>query len=161
ATAGNTGVGLALIAAVRGYRLACVMPAKMSADKRAALAALGAEVIVVPNAPPSSPDNFVNTARRLAEERGWFLAGQFADPANPRIHEATTGPEVLAQCGGTVGAFVCGVGTGGTITGVGRFLRAHCPGARMVLADPVGSRLAHFVDPVNPDHDASYLVEGI
>jgi cysteine synthase len=161
ATAGNTGVGLALVAAVRGYRLACVMPAKMSADKRAALAALGAEVIVVPNAPPSSPDNFVNTARRLAEERGWFLADQFANPANPRIHEATTGPEVLVQCGGSVGAFVCGVGTGGTITGVGRFLRVHCPGARVVLADPVGSRLAHFVDPTHPDHDAAYLVEGI
>src|SRR5262249_57824030 len=87
ATAGNTGVGLALVAAVRGYRLACVMPAKMSADKRAALTALGAEVIVVPNAPPSSPENFQNVARRLAQERGWFLTEQFDNPANPRIHE--------------------------------------------------------------------------
>src|SRR5690242_6667799 len=139
ATAGNTGVGLALVAAVRGYRLACVLPAKMSADKVAGLAALGAEVIVVPNAPPSSPDNFQNVARRLAAERGWFLTDQFGHPANPRVHEATTGPEVLEQCGGRVGAFVCGVGTGGTITGVGRFLRARCPGARIVLADPVGS----------------------
>ncbi len=161
ATAGNTGVGLALVAAVRDYRLACVMPAKMSADKRSALAALGAEVIVTPNAPPSSPDNFQNVARRLAEERGWFLTDQFAHPANPRVHEATTGPEVLAQCGGRVGAFVCGVGTGGTITGVGRFLKAHCPGVRVVLADPVGSRLAHLVDPVHPDLDAAYQVEGI
>ena len=161
ATAGNTGVGLALVAAVRGYRLACVLPAKMSADKVAALAALGAEVIVVPNAPPSSPDNFQNVAQRLAAERGWFLTDQFGHPANPRVHEATTGPEVLEQCGGRVGAFVCGVGTGGTITGVGRFLRARCPGARMVLADPVGSRLAHLVDPRHPDHDAAYQVEGI
>jgi cystathionine beta-synthase len=161
ATAGNTGVGLALVAAVRGYRLACVMPAKMSADKRAALTALGAEVIVVPNAPPASPDNFQNVARRLARERGWFLTDQFCHPANPRVHETTTGPEVLAQCGGRVGAFVCGVGTGGTITGVGRFLKAHCPGVRVVLADPVGSRLAHFVDPAQPDHDAAYEVEGI
>jgi cysteine synthase len=161
ATAGNTGVGLALVAAVRGYRLACVLPAKMSVDKVAALAALGAEVIVVPNAPPSSPDNFQNVARRLAAERGWFLTDQFGHPANPRVHEATTAPEVLEQCGGRVGAFVCGVGTGGTITGVGRFLRARCPGARIVLADPVGSRLAHLVDPRHPDHDAAYQVEGI
>jgi cysteine synthase len=161
ATAGNTGVGLALVAAVRGYRLACVLPTKMSADKRAALAALGVEVIVVPNASPTSPDNFQNVARRLAEERGWFLTDQFAHPANPRIHEVTTGPEVLEQCGGRVGAFVCGIGTGGTITGVGRFLRTRCPSAKIVLADPVGSRLAHFVDPVHPDHDAAYQVEGI
>jgi cysteine synthase len=161
ATAGNTGVGLALVAAARGYRLACVLPAKMSADKRAALAALGAEVIVVPNAPPSSPENFQHVARRLAAERGWFLTDQFAHPANARVHEATTGPEILAQCGGRVGAFVCGVGTGGTITGVGRFLRARCPGVRVVLADPVGSRLAHLVDPAQPDEDAAYQVEGI
>jgi cysteine synthase len=161
ATAGNTGVGLALVAAVRGYRLACVLPAKMSADKRAALAALGAEVIVVPNASPSSPENFQHVARRLAAERGWFLTDQFAHPANPRVHEATTGPEVLAQCGGKVGAFVSGVGTGGTITGVGRYLRAHCPTAKVILADPVGSRLAHLVDAALPDVDAAYQVEGI
>jgi cysteine synthase len=161
ATAGNTAVGLALIAAIRGYRLACVMPEKMSADKRTALAAFGAEVIVTPNAPPSSPDNFQNVARRLAGERGWFLTDQFANPANPLIHETTTGPEVLAQCGGRVGAFVSGVGTGGTITGVGRFLRAHCPRVRIILADPVGSRLAHLVDAAHPDLDTAYQVEGI
>jgi cysteine synthase len=161
ATAGNTGVGLALVAAVRGYRLVCVLPEKMCADKRAALAALGAEVMVVPNAPPTSPDNFQHVARRLARERGWFLTDQFVTQANPRIHEATTGPEILEQCGGRVGALVCGIGTGGTITGVGRFLKAHCPGMRIVLADPVGSRLAHRVNPALPDHDAAYLVEGI
>jgi cysteine synthase len=161
ATAGNTGVGLALVAAARGYRLVCVMPEKMSTDKRTALAAVGAEVIVVPNATPSSPENFQNVARRLAGERGWFLTDQFAHPANPLVHEETTGPEILAQCGGGVGAFVCGVGTGGTITGVGRFLKAHCPGALVVLADPVGSRLAHLVDPAHPDLDAAYQVEGI
>jgi cysteine synthase len=161
ATAGNTGVGLALVAAVRGYRLACVMPAKMSADKRAALKALGAEVIITANAPPTSPDNFQNVARRLAQERGWFLTEQFTHPANPAVHEATTGPEVLEQCDGKVGAFVCGIGTGGTITGVGRYLRNHCPSARIVLADPVGSRLAHLVDARHPDHDAAYQVEGI
>jgi cysteine synthase len=161
ATAGNTGIGLALVAAARGYRIVCVLPEKMSVDKRIALAAVGAEVIVVPNAPPSSPDNFQNVARRLAEERGWFLTDQFAHPANPRIHEATTGPEILEQCGGRVGAFVCGVGTGGTITGAGRFLKAHCPGIRIVLADPVGSRLANMIDSAHPDLDAAYQVEGI
>jgi cysteine synthase len=161
ATAGNTGVGLALVAAVRRYKLACVMPEKMSVDKRAALAALGAEVIVTPNAPPADPRNFRRFAKRLAAERGWFDTDQFAHPANPRVHEETTGPEILEQCGGRVGAFVCGVGTGGTITGVGRFLKRHCPGVRIVLADPVGSRLAHLVDPAHPDHDAGYLVEGI
>jgi cysteine synthase len=161
ATAGNTGVGLALVAAARGYQLACVMPEKMSPDKRLVLAALGAEVIVTANAPPDDPRNFRQLARRLAVERGWFPTEQFSHPANPRIHEATTGPEILRQCEGNVGAFVCGVGTGGTITGVGRFLKKRCPGARIVLADPVGSRLAHFVYSTHPDHDAAYQVEGI
>jgi cysteine synthase len=161
ATAGNTGFGLALIAALRGYRLACVMPAKMSSDKQTALAALGAEVIIAPNAPPSSSENFQNVARRLAEERDWFLTDQFANPANPRIHEIATGPEILAQCNGRIGAFVCGIGTGGTITGVGRYLKLHYPAAKIVLADPVGSRLAHLVDRSHPDRDAAYQVEGI
>ncbi len=161
ATAGNTGVGLALIAAARGYRLACVMPAKMSEDKRAALGALGAELFVVPNVPHTSPDYFQTVARRLAKERGWFLTDQFAHPANPRIHEVATGPEILSQCGGRVGAFVCGIGTGGTITGVGRFLRSRCPSVKIVLADPVGSQLAHLVDASLPNDDASYQVEGI
>jgi cysteine synthase len=161
ATAGNTGVGLALVAAVRGYRLCCVMPAKMAADKRAALAALGSEVIVTPNVPPGHRDNFQTVARRLAAERGWFLTDQFAHPANPRVHEATTGPELLEQTGGKIGAFVCGVGTGGTLTGVGRFLKRHVPGVKVVLADPVGSRLAHMVDATEPDLDAAYAVEGI
>jgi cysteine synthase len=87
--------------------------------------------------------------------------GQFANPANPRIHEGTTGPEILEQCGGRVGAFLCGVGTGGTVSGVGRFLKARCLDVLVVLADPIGSRLAHLVDHLHPDHDAAYLVEGI
>ena len=161
ATAGNTGVGLALVAAVRGYKLACVLPEKMSIDKRAALAALGAEVIVTPNAPPHDPRNFRRVAERVAAERGWFLTDQFANPANARVHAETTGPEILAQCGGSLGAFVCGVGTGGTITGVGQFLKSHRPGARIVLADPVGSRFAHLVDSRHPDLDAGYKIEGI
>jgi cysteine synthase len=161
ATAGNTGIGLALMAAMRGYGLACVMPAKMSVDKRIALASLGAEIIITRNAPPASPDNFQNVVKRLAAERGWFLTDQFAHPANARIHETTTGPEIFEQCQGHVGAFVCGVGTGGTITGVGRFLKRHAPGVRIVMADPVGSRLAHLLNCTQPDVDAAYQVEGI
>ena len=98
ATAGNTGMGLALVAAARGYRLACVMPEKMSIDKRVALAAVGAEVIITRNAPPSSPDNFRRVAERLALSRGLFLTDQFNNPANVRVHEETTGAEILAQC---------------------------------------------------------------
>ncbi|GAC1351849.1 MAG: hypothetical protein NVS3B20_20870 [Polyangiales bacterium] len=161
ATAGNTGVGLALVAAVRGYRLVCVMPEKMSMDKRAALTALGAELVITRNAPPDHPDNFQNVAARLATERGWFLTGQFRNQANVLIHEETTGPEVFAALGGHLGAFVAGVGTGGTITGVGRFLKKHCPDALVVLADPIGSGLADWVETGVSGADASYQVEGI
>jgi cysteine synthase len=161
ATAGNTGVGLALVAAVRGYKLVCVMPEKMSVDKRVALAALGAEIIVTPNASPDDPKNFQNLARRLAAERGWYLTDQFENGANPAVHERTTGPEILEQTGGAIGAFVSGAGTGGTLTGVGRFLKARVPGVKIVLADPVGSLLAHAADPSQPAVDGAYQVEGI
>jgi len=161
ATAGNTGVGLALVAAVRGYRLVCVLPMKMSADKQAALEQLGARVIRTKNAPPSDPENFQNVARRLAEERGWFLTDQFRNPANVRVHQETTGPELLAQAGGRLGAFVAGVGTGGTITGVGRFLRSRGSPAKVVIADPAGSGLAGWVRDGVLGPDKPYAVEGI
>lgn len=161
ATAGNTGVGLALVAASRGYALVCVMPAKMSVDKRVALTALGARVIVTPNAPPSSPENFRKVARRLADEHGWFLTDQFNNPANVRAHEETTAAEILAQTGGRVGAFVAGAGTGGTISGVGRRLKAALPRVRVVLADPAGSALADWVETGVLGPDGSYAVEGI
>lgn len=161
ATAGNTGMGLALVAAVRGYKLVCVMPEKMSTDKRTALAALGAQVIITPNAPPESAENFQNLARRLAREHGWFLTDQFCNPANARVHEQTTGPEILEQTSGRIGAFVAGAGTGGTITGVGRVLRRLAPSACIVLADPIGSGLARWVVERVVGPDASYQVEGI
>lgn len=161
ATAGNTGAGLAIVAAVRGYRLVCVLPEKMSIDKRVALAAMGAEVVVTPNAPPSSPDNFRNVARRMAEERGYFLTDQFENPANVRVHEETTAVEILAQTGGRIGAFVAGAGTGGTISGVGRRLKATLPRVRIVLADPVGSALADWVETGQLGPDGTYAVEGI
>ncbi|MGE0789561.1 MAG: PLP-dependent cysteine synthase family protein [Sandaracinaceae bacterium] len=161
ATAGNTGIGLALVAAARGYRVACVMPEKMSVDKRQALAALGAIVVITPNAPPSSPDNFRNVAQKLADERGWFLTDQFNNPANVRVHERETASEILEQTGGRLGAFVAGAGTGGTISGVGRRLKAEGRGARVVLADPVGSALADWVETGQLGADGSYAVEGI
>jgi cysteine synthase len=160
ATAGNTGMGLALVAAARGYRLATVLPEKMSVDKRLALAALGVEVIVTPNAPPSSADNFRNVAERLARERGWFLTDQFRAPANVRVHEETTAREIL-EVVPDLGAFVAGAGTGGTITGVGRVLARERPSARVVLADPIGSALADWIETGVPGADGSYLVEGI
>jgi len=161
ATAGNTGMGLALVAAARGYSLVCVMPEKMSVDKRVALATLGVEVIVTPNAAPSHPDNFKNVARRLAREHGWFLTDQFNNPANVRVHAETTGLEILEQTGGRVGAFVAGAGTGGTISGVGRCLKARLPRVQIVLADPVGSGLADWVETGAIGADAAYAVEGI
>jgi cysteine synthase len=161
ATAGNTGVGLALVAAARGYRLVCVMPEKMSEDKRTSLRAMGARVIVTPNAPPTSEENFQNVARRLARENGWFLTDQFENPANVRAHEETTARELLAQVAGPIGAFVAGAGTGGTITGVGRRLKRAFPDVRIVLADPVGSGLADYVETGTLGPDGRYEVEGI
>lgn len=161
ATAGNTGVGLALVAAVRGYRLVCVLPEKMSVDKRVALAQLGARVVVTKNAPPDDPDNFQQVARRLAAEHGWFLTDQFRNPVNVQVHERTTGPELLEQAGGHVGAFVAGVGTGGTISGVGRFLKERRPGVQIVVADPAGSRLAGWLRTGALGPDGTYAVEGI
>ena len=161
ATAGNTGMGLALVAAVRGHELVCVMPEKMSGDKRIALQSMGARVVITENAPLSSPKNFQNVARSLAAERGWFLADQFANPANVRAHETTTALEIVRQVDGPIGAFVVGAGTGGTITGVGRVLKAIDPRVRIVLADPIGSGLAHWIETGEPGPDAAYELEGI
>jgi cysteine synthase len=159
ATAGNTGMGLALVAAIRGYRLVCVMPEKMSLDKRAALKAVGAELVIAENAPPGDPRNFQEVAKDLASRARHFLADQFRAPANVAAHLEGTGPEIL-EAAPDVAAFVAGVGTGGTITGVGRFLRAKTS-ARIVLADPVGSRLAGLINDGALGEDGSYLVEGI
>lgn len=161
ATAGNTGLGLGILAATRGYKLVCVMPEKMSQDKRLALKTLGAEVIITPNVPPSSPDNFKNVAHRLAEENDWFLADQFRNPINVQMHELTTGQEILEQMNGSMGAFVAGAGTGGTITGVGKRLKAVLPHVRIILADPIGSSLADWVEEGRLGNDGPYAIEGI
>lgn len=160
ATAGNTGVGLAILAAARGYSLVCVLPEKMSTDKRQQLALLGARVIVTANAPPSSPENFRRVAERLAAENGWFLADQFNNPANVAAHVQGTGAEILAALP-RIAAFVAGAGTGGTISGVGRVLKRADPTTRIVLADPMGSGLADWVETGRIGPDGAYAVEGI
>jgi cysteine synthase len=161
ATAGNTGMGLALVAAQRGYKLVCVMPEKMSVDKRAALRTMGAELVITANEPPSSPDNFQQVARRMAAERGWFLTDQFRNPANVEVHRQGTGAEILAQTGGQIGAFVAGAGTGGTISGVGRALKDADAAIQVVLADPEGSCLASWVETGELGEAGDYAVEGI
>lgn len=161
ATAGNTGLGLALVAVLRGYKLVCVLPEKMSVDKRHALRAVGAEVRVTDNAPLDSPLNFRNVAIRLAEENGWFLADQFRNRANVMAHYQHTGPEIYRQIDGRVSAFVAGMGTGGTITGVGSFLKEQNPEIQVVMADPVGSGLADWINRGEYGPDGKYDVEGI
>lgn len=161
ATAGNTGLGLAMVCAAKGYRLVCVMPEKMSPDKRRALRACGSEVMVVPNAPLDSPSNFRNQAIALAQKHGWYLADQFRNTANVEAHFLTTGPEIYEQLEGNIGAFVAGVGTGGTITGVGSYLKSRNSKVSVVLADPEGSSLASLVNSGVYGEDGSYQIEGI
>src|SRR5919112_2292897 len=156
-TSGNTGAGLALAAAVKGYRCICVMPDKVSQEKRDLLRALGAEVVVTPTAlTPDDPESYYAVAERLAREiPGGFKPGQYENPANPLSHYETTGPEIWSQTGGRISHFVAGMGTCGTITGVGRYLKEQNPGGRIVGADPEGSI---FSDPNNVH---TYAVEGV
>jgi cysteine synthase len=165
-TAGNTGMGLALIAASRGYRCVVVIPERVAADKRVALRQVGAEVYVAKAAGIKSPDNFRNVAARLAEENGWFLANQFHNPANLDAHYGgkgftATGPEIVAQMNGALGAFVSAAGTGGTISGVGRYIKEHVPGAKVVMADPIGSGLGEWINTGTLGPDGPFAVEGI
>jgi cystathionine beta-synthase len=140
-TSGNTGTGLAIAAALKGYRLVCVMPDKMSSEKIALLRAYGAEVVVCPTAVPrESPQSYYSVADRLAREiPGAFQPNQYFNQANPAAHEATTGPEIWRQTDGRITHFVAGMGTGGTITGVARVLKSNNPHVQIVGADPVGS----------------------
>src|SRR5437762_1040412 len=144
ATAGNTGVGLAMVAAVKGYRCIFVLPDKMSSEKVNLLKAYGAEVVVTPtNVPPDSPDSYNGVADRLAREiPGAWRPNQFSNMANPEIHYRTTGPEIWEQTEGKLAAFVAGVGTGGTITGVARYLKERNPEIKIIGADPEGSVLS-------------------
>src|SRR6201997_4163576 len=144
ATAGNTGVGLAMVAAVKGYRCIFVLPDKMSAEKIALLKAYGAEVVITPTAvAPDSPESYNGVADRLAREiPGAWRPNQFTNLSNPEIHYRTTGPEIWEQTEGRITAFVAGVGTGGTISGVARYLKERNPEVKIIGADPEGSVLS-------------------
>jgi cystathionine beta-synthase len=156
ATAGNTGVGLAMAAAVKGYRCIFVMPDKMSGEKIRLLTAYGAEIVITPTlVPPDSPDSYNGVADRLAREipDAW-RPNQFANLANPEVHYRTTGREIWEQTEGKITAFVAGCGTGGTISGVGRFLKEKSAAIKVIGADPEGSILSG-------DSPRSWKVEGI
>src|SRR5919198_318908 len=164
ATAGNTGLGLALVAAQKGYRLLIVVPDKMSQEKIFHLKALGAEVLLTrSDVTKGHPEYYQDKAARLARETpGAFYVNQFANQANPWAHEHTTGPEIWEQLEHRVDAVVCGVGTGGTLTGLSRFFARVSPQTEMVLADPAGSILAPLVTTGKaPSQVGSWLVEGI
>ena len=155
-TSGNTGVGLAIVAAQRGYRCIFVMSDKMSDEKVALLRAYGAEVVVCPTAvPPEHPDSYYSVADRLTRETpGAFRPDQYSNPANPAEHERSTGPEIWRQTAGRVTHFVAGIGTGGTITGVARYLKAQNPDVQIIGADPEGSVYSGGTG-------RPYLVEGV
>jgi cystathionine beta-synthase len=162
ATAGNTGLGLALVAAQRGYHLTLVVPDKMSQEKVLHLKALGAEVLLTrSDVEKGHPDYYQDLALRIAREERAFYVNQFGNPANPLAHETTTGPEIAEQLGGRLDAMVCGVGSGGTITGLSRFFARAIPECEMVLADPEGSVLAGYVRTGAVGKAGSWLVEGI
>ena len=154
-TSGNTGVGLAMVAQARGYKCIFVCPDKVSEDKRNVLKALGAEVVVCPTAvDPDHPDSYYNVSDRLASQPGAWKPDQYSNPHNPRSHYETTGPEVWEQTDGKITHFVCGVGTGGTISGIGRYLKEQNPDIQVIGADPAGSVYSGGTG-------RPYLVEGV
>ncbi|HTJ41904.1 MAG TPA: pyridoxal-phosphate dependent enzyme [Kofleriaceae bacterium] len=162
ATAGNTGLGLALVSALRGYTLTLVIPDKMSQEKITHLKALGARVITTrSDVGKGHPAYYQDLARVIAEKERAFYVNQFENPANPAAHERTTGPEIWNQVGGRMDAMVCGVGSGGTITGLSRFFARVGPQVEMILADPEGSVLAEYTRTKKIGVAGSWLVEGI
>jgi cystathionine beta-synthase len=164
-TSGNTGIGLALVAAMRGYRLICTAADKISAEKVALLEAFGAEVITCPtNVAADDPRSYYKVAERIRDERGAFLPYQYHNQANPQAHYHSTGPEIWRQTDGRVTHWVCGIGTGGTISGAGRYLKEQNADVRVVGVDTVGSIYAYFhehgaMPPADQIHQ--YLIDGI
>src|SRR6516165_11826329 len=163
ATAGNTGLGLALVGSRKGYRILLVVPDKMAREKVLHCKAMGAEVIVTrSDVGRGHPDYYQDLAESIAARTpGALFINQFANPANPQAHEDTTGPEIFRQMQGNVDAVVVGVGSGGTLTGIGRFMTKNSPATRMVLADPTGSVLAPFLETGRMPKAGSWAVEGI
>lgn len=158
-TSGNTGTGLAMVGAVRGYRVICTVPDKVAQEKRDLLTAFGVEVIVTPTELlPEDPDSYYGVARRLTDEiPGAFRPDQYSNPHNPQAHYDTTGPELWRQTDGEIDVFVAGVGTGGTISGTARYLKEHNPAVTVVGVDPEGS-----IYTAGPDGDIhQYHTEGV
>jgi cystathionine beta-synthase len=163
ATSGNTGIGLALTAAVRGYKCIFVLTDKVSVEKVRYLKSMGADVVVVPaTAKPGTPEHYHETAARIARETpNSFYPDQYAHPANPAAHYATTGPEVWNDTEGKITHFVAGVGTGGTISGTGRYLKEMNPRVKIIGADPYGSIFKTYKESGRVPEATPYLVEGI
>ena len=163
ATAGNTGIALALVGTLKGYRTLLVVPDKMSREKIQHLRALGAEVVMTrSDVGRGHPDYYHDVAARIAAERpGAYFINQFGNPANPAAHERTTGPEIWAQMDGRLDAVVCGVGSGGTLSGLTHYFRKAAPQVKMVLADPLGSVVAEYTRTGKIGPVGSWLVEGI
>ena len=163
ATAGNTGLALTLVGQAKGYKVLLVIPDKMSKEKIQHLRAMGADVrLTRSDVPHGHPDYYTDMAERLAQQiPGGFYVNQFANDANSDAHFRTTGPEIWEQLGGKVDALVAGIGSGGTITGIARFLKSKGSKAEIILADPVGSTLAGIVNEGVPGPEGSYTVEGI
>ena len=163
ATSGNTGIGLALAAAVKGYKCIFVMTDKASVEKSRYLKALGADVVITPvSAKPGTPDHYVSTAKRIAAETpNSFYPDQYSNPSNPEAHYRTTGPELWRQTEGKITHFVAGLGTGGTISGTGRFLKEKNPAIKIIGADPYGSIFKTYKETGKIVEATPYLVEGI
>jgi cystathionine beta-synthase len=162
-TSGNTGVGLAIAAALKGYRCVFTMPDKMSQEKVRLLKAYGAEVVITPTAvPPDHPDNYVMKAKQIAKETpGAILANQFYNEINPQAHYDTTGPEIWEQTKGRITHLVAGAGTGGTVSGAGKYLKERNPKIRVIAGDPVGSLYTHYHRTRQMGEGHPYKVEGI
>jgi cystathionine beta-synthase len=162
-TSGNTGVGIAVAAALKGYRCIFTMPDKMSQEKVRLLKAYGAEVVITPTAvPPDHPDNYVNKAKQIVKETpGAILANQFFNQVNPEAHYDTTGPEIWTQTSGRVTHYVAGAGTGGTVSGAGKYLKEKNPKVRVIAGDPQGSLYAGFARSKTMGEGHPYKVEGI
>ncbi|MDH4055020.1 MAG: pyridoxal-phosphate dependent enzyme [Gammaproteobacteria bacterium] len=162
ATAGNTGIGLALVAAQKGYHLVLVLPDKMSQEKIFNLRAMGAEVVLTrSDVGRGHPEYYQDLGRKIADERGAYFINQFGNPDNPLAHEMTTAPEIVEQMGGELDAIVLGVGSSGTVSGIGKYLEEHAPQVEMILADPVGSVLTDYINKGELGTGGSWLVEGI
>jgi cystathionine beta-synthase/cysteine synthase A len=164
-TSGNTGAAAAMVGAIRGYRVILTMPDKVSKEKQNSLKAYGAEIIVCPTeAPPDSPDHYVNKSKAIAAATpGSFRIDQYDNKKNPEAHYLTTGPEIWEQSGGNIDYFVASASTGGTISGVGRYLKEKNPEIQVIMPDPVGSLYYTYfkTGEIPKDANCSYFVEGI